>query len=53
MMKLKDQKIPHEIIKIRIAQMMINEQYKDKKFQIPIHLAFGHETIARRSVDDC
>jgi pyruvate dehydrogenase E1 component alpha subunit len=45
-MKLKDQKIPREIIKIRIAQMMINEQYKNEKFQIPIHLAFGHETIA-------
>ena len=46
MMKLTDKKIPREIIKIRIAQMMINEQYKDGKFQIPIHLAFGHETIA-------
>lgn len=46
MMKLNDNKIPHEILKIRIAQMMINEQYKKDKFKIPIHLAFGHETIA-------
>ena len=38
--------IAEKIIRIRISQMMVNEQYKDGKFQIPIHLAFGHETIA-------
>jgi pyruvate dehydrogenase E1 component alpha subunit len=38
--------IAFDIIKIRISQMMINELYKEGKFEIPIHLAFGHETIA-------
>lgn len=46
MTELIDRKIAHDIVKIRIAQMMINELYKEGKFQIPIHLAFGHETIA-------
>ncbi len=41
-----NRKIAHDLLKIRIAQMMINEQYKEGKFKIPIHLAFGHETIA-------
>jgi len=41
-----DTKIAYDIIKVRLAQMMINELYKENKFQIPIHLAFGHETIA-------
>ena len=38
--------IAYDIIKVRISQMMVNQFYKEKKFQIPIHLAFGHETIA-------
>ena len=38
--------LAEKIIRIRISQMMVNEQYKDGKFQIPVHLAFGHETIA-------
>ena len=38
--------IAHKILRLRIAQMMINENYKDGQFKIPIHLAFGHETIA-------
>lgn len=46
MTELIDSKIAHDLLKIRIAQMMINEQYKEGKFKIPIHLAFGHETIA-------
>jgi acetoin:2,6-dichlorophenolindophenol oxidoreductase subunit alpha len=41
-----DKEIAYDIIKVRISQMMVNQFYKDKKFQIPIHLAFGHETIA-------
>lgn len=46
MIELIDRKIAHDIIKVRIAQMMVNELYKEGKFKIPIHLAFGHETIA-------
>ncbi|MCV0400955.1 MAG: hypothetical protein K5777_03095 [Nitrosopumilus sp.] len=38
--------ITEKILQIRIAQMMVNENYKDGQFKIPIHLAFGHETIA-------
>ena len=43
---MKDSDLAHDIIKVRVAQMMVNEFYKDGKFKIPIHLAFGHETIA-------
>ncbi len=38
--------LARKILHLRIAQMMVNENYKEKKFKIPIHLAFGHETIA-------
>ncbi len=38
--------IAKEILRLRFAQMIINEEYKNGKFKIPIHLAFGHESIA-------
>ena len=38
--------LTEKILRIRLAQMMVNENYKDGQFQIPIHLAFGHETFA-------
>lgn len=38
--------IAEKILRIRLAQMMVNENYKDGQFKIPIHLAFGHETFA-------
>jgi len=38
--------ISHKILRLRIAQMMVNENYKDGQFKIPLHLSFGHETIA-------
>ena len=38
--------IAHKMLRLRIAQLMVNENYKDGLFKIPIHLAFGHETIA-------
>ncbi len=44
-MELKE-KIIHDEIKIRISQMMVNEEYKAGNFKVPIHLAFGHEAIA-------
>lgn len=40
------EKIAKEILRLRLAQMIINEEYKNGKFKIPIHLAFGHESIA-------
>jgi len=39
-------KIAYDMLRIRLSQMMVNEKYKDGKFKIPIHLAFGHESIA-------
>lgn len=38
-------KIIHDEIRIRISQMIVNEEYKAGNFKIPIHLAFGHEAI--------
>ena len=38
--------IVEKILRIRLSQMLINEDYKKSKFKIPIHLAFGHESIA-------
>ncbi len=38
--------IAHKMLRLRIAQLMVNENYKDGQFKIPVHLAFGHETIA-------
>ena len=35
-----------KILRIRLGQMMVNEEYKSGKFKIPIHLSFGHEAIA-------
>ena len=34
------------MIKMRLVQTAINEHYKNKEFNIPIHLALGHEAIA-------
>ena len=39
-------RIIEQIIKLRIAQILINERYKNGDFKIPIHLAMGHETLA-------
>ncbi|MBI2053888.1 MAG: hypothetical protein HYT36_00950, partial [Candidatus Staskawiczbacteria bacterium] len=35
-----------EILRLRLSQMLINEKIKGKSFEIPIHLALGHEAIA-------
>jgi acetoin:2,6-dichlorophenolindophenol oxidoreductase subunit alpha len=40
------EKIAYEIIKLRLSQIIINEEYKLGKFKVPIHLALGHESIA-------
>jgi pyruvate dehydrogenase E1 component alpha subunit len=41
-----DLEIAREVLRIRLAQMIINEKYKNGEFKIPIHLALGHEVIA-------
>ena len=39
-------KYAKEMIRIRLSQILINEEYKAGRFKIPIHLAMGHEAIA-------
>ncbi|MBN2752115.1 MAG: hypothetical protein JXQ84_05340 [Rhodospirillaceae bacterium] len=34
------------VLRVRLAQIFINELYKAGRFRIPIHLALGHEAIA-------
>lgn len=38
--------IADQLIRVRLAQQIVNERYKNGDFKIPIHLAFGHEAIA-------
>lgn len=38
--------IAADVIRIRIAQLLINEELKRKSFRVPVHLALGHEAIA-------
>jgi TPP-dependent pyruvate/acetoin dehydrogenase alpha subunit len=33
-------------LRVRMAQLIINEMYKKGAFKVPIHLALGHEAIA-------
>ena len=41
-----DLSIVKKILWLRLAQVTINELYKQKEFVVPIHLALGHESIA-------
>jgi TPP-dependent pyruvate/acetoin dehydrogenase alpha subunit len=45
-MKEKDLSIIKKIIWLRLAQIIVNERYKNGDFVVPIHLALGHESIA-------
>lgn len=45
-MNTDDKKIMRDVLWLRLAQMVVNEEYKAGKFKIPIHLALGHEAIA-------
>lgn len=38
--------VAEEVLRLRFAQMIINERLKRGEFKIPIHLALGHEAIA-------
>tara|TARA_Y100000996_G_C22473611_1_gene623188 strand:+ start:239 stop:1159 length:921 start_codon:yes stop_codon:yes gene_type:complete len=38
--------IIEKIIHLRFCQILVNERYKNGEFKIPIHLAFGHESLA-------
>jgi TPP-dependent pyruvate/acetoin dehydrogenase alpha subunit len=45
-MKEVDLSIVKKILWLRLAQMTVNELYKNKEFVVPIHLALGHESLA-------
>ena len=39
-------RLARDLLRVRLAQMIINEKYQAKEFKVPIHLALGHESIA-------
>ena len=41
-----DLSIVKKILWLRLAQVTVNELYKQKEFVVPIHLALGHESLA-------
>jgi TPP-dependent pyruvate/acetoin dehydrogenase alpha subunit len=46
MSTLPDPALADSVLRIRIGQMLINEELRAKAFRIPVHLALGHESIA-------
>jgi len=42
----KSPEILQKLVRVRMAQLIINEMYKQGAFKVPIHLALGHEAIA-------
>ncbi len=45
-MKLSGEQIAEEVLRLRLSQILVNEEYKAGKFKIPVHLAMGHEAVA-------
>lgn len=41
-----DFEIAKEVLRVRMSQLLVNEEYKKGAFVIPIHLALGHEAVA-------
>jgi len=39
-------KIAEEVVRLRISQMFVNEEYKAKRLKVSVHLALGYEAIA-------
>ncbi len=35
-----------EMLRVRLSQVLINEECKAGKFKVPVHLAMGHEAVA-------
>src|SRR3989344_108092 len=46
MNEVTNEKIAEETLRLRLGQILINEEYKAGKFKIPVHLAMGHEAVA-------
>ncbi len=40
------EQLAYEMIRIRLSQLLVNEECKAGKIRVPIHLALGHEAIA-------
>lgn len=40
------EEVLQKLLRVRMAQLIINEMYKKGAFKVPIHLALGHEAIA-------
>jgi TPP-dependent pyruvate/acetoin dehydrogenase alpha subunit len=45
-MNAKKIKVIKKIIWLRLAQVIVNNRYKKGDFDVPVHLAMGHESIA-------
>ena len=41
-----EEQLVEELIWLRYAQIIVNEEYQSGIYKIPIHLALGHEAIA-------
>ncbi|OGZ53130.1 MAG: hypothetical protein A3B25_03270 [Candidatus Ryanbacteria bacterium RIFCSPLOWO2_01_FULL_48_26] len=39
-------RVAKEVLRLRLSQMIVNEEFKAGLFKIPMHLALGHEAIA-------
>lgn len=39
-------RLAREVLRVRLSMLIVNELIKKKTFQVPIHLALGHEAIA-------
>jgi TPP-dependent pyruvate/acetoin dehydrogenase alpha subunit len=46
MTKGQNQEVLQKLLRVRMAQLIINEMYKKGAFKVPVHLALGHEAIA-------
>ena len=44
--KAQEIKLIQELFRVRMTMLAINENIRQKRFQIPIHLGLGHEAIA-------
>ena len=40
------EEILRKLLRLRMAQLIVNEMYKKGAFKVPVHLALGHEAIA-------
>lgn len=46
LMDISLEQIAEAFLRLRLSQILINEEYKRGEFKVPVHLAMGHEAIA-------